>query len=667
MRFSQTFLIVFFTLISTGSFCITPSSAKPLKGDSIRDEISFLKKYFLQRDEWHVTDPLYGRDVEGLIHFIEKQPIDSVLNRLEYRGNKNSVKIIRFPEEVSDSLQIPGYIPASEANQQINKIRKSAIREFMNKKIKVPAELVTGIEHKVKLIPVNEGIKLIKDSIYKLPDSLRLVKTIPVAKHSRAEELRRILKLDSIRNTLIEKYRNRYNDSIVRAYRDSVIYDYQEKALQKLIDAKVRHYTDSVEVNNHNLIMAYNDKIVRNVNDSVFNIINDLVHYAGTIDTNRINILNINNKSTGFTLGNGVPQYSRIWLKNKQQDSISVLLQNLNKNNLKMTIDDNVIFNRFSRRAARGIELPKIPLMVNLEHINSRYKVETPWRIGGDGTVGFTQTYLDNWSTGGQSALSMLLVLKGFANYSSSDNKIKWENSVEIRNGWLKPGGTDENGDKYEAQKNDDKFEYISRFGISAFRKWYYSAEIDFQTQFFNGYNYPTSLNPKPISAFLSPAETFYKLGLDYKPNKKLSVLLSPLTSKTIFVRDTLKVDKSNYNIPDGKRKLWVPGLNADIGYKSNLSPDISYETKYKMFVNYTKPFKQLDVDWENLVVMKINSYINMRLMLHLIYDPDVLFPVKDSNGNELYKKPKLQVKELVSVGFSYMINREVYRTHRIN
>jgi hypothetical protein len=127
--------------------------------------------------------------------------------------------------------------------------------------------------------------------------------------------------------------------------------------------------------------------------------------------------------------------------------------------------------------------------------------------------VGFTQTYLSNWKKGGKSAMSILLVGRGYANYSV--NKIKWENSAELRNGWIKPG--DE-----MIQKNDDKFRLTSRLGVSAFQKWYYSSELDFETQFFNGYKYPNT--ERPISAFLAPGRFLAKVGLDYKPHKNFSL-----------------------------------------------------------------------------------------------------------------------------------------------
>ena len=143
-------------------------------------------------------------------------------------------------------------------------------------------------------------------------------------------------------------------------------------------------------------------------------------------------------------------------------------------------------------------------------------------------------------------------------------------------------------------QKNDDKFEITSRFGVSAFKKWYYSAEFNYETQLFRGYRYPKSENPDPISAFMAPARTFFKVGLDYKPNKDFSFFLSPLTIKNVFVRDTSLIDQTNFGIDADKRSFWEPGLNADVSYRTDLTPDISYETKYKMFINYKAPFINL-------------------------------------------------------------------------
>jgi hypothetical protein len=82
------------------------------------------------------------------------------------------------------------------------------------------------------------------------------------------------------------------------------------------------------------------------------------------------------------------------------------------------------------------------------------------------------------------------------------------------------------------------------------------------------------------------------------------------------------------------------------------------------MFINYQEPLKKFDINWENQLNVKLTSYINMQMMLHMIYDDDVLFLVV-KNGVET-EKPKLQLKQLATVGFTYNINRKVLKTRRI-
>jgi hypothetical protein len=132
-----------------------------------------------------------------------------------------------------------------------------------------------------------------------------------------------------------------------------------------------------------------------------------------------------------------------------------------------------------------------------------------------------------------------------------------------------------------------------------------------------------------------------------------------------VYVRDTALVDQTKFGIDADKKSFWEPGLNADVTFKKEITKDITYETKYKMFINYQQPFQKFDVNWENLVVMKLNDYINMRLMLHMIYDDDVLFSYENAQG-ETIKEPRLQLKQFISVGFSYAINRKVLQTRRI-
>jgi hypothetical protein len=656
-----TFIIISFFLANSG-FSQSLSPEEDDDKNFLELGINLLERYFSKDTTWHVINEKTGESVIGMIRFIEKQPVDSILKTLNIAlKDTDRIFVYRIPENVSDSLEVPGYYPYKNVSQDIHNIRNRLEKKFLEDGISVPLHLITGIEEMAGVIPYEEGEKLFDNNVYVLPDSLKVFEVIPDSLIHSAEDFKRFQKLDSLRDNYIEQKRQAYNDSIVEAYRDSVVASYRQEMFEQRFNFEKNRIIDSVRLNNYRVLKNYNDSVVMAVNDSIWSVVDKLAEYADFIDTTRIYMTNLVGDESSILLQNGNQYFSMVRLKNEQNDSLRIAIKNLDKKTIQMLIADGVTFSRFKPKQTKEFDFSSLSrTMAGLTGVGEKYQVLTPWRIGGDGTVGFTQTYLENWKKGGESAISLSLVLKGFANYSSYNGNVKWENSGEIRNGWIRPGGKGA-----ELQKNDDKFELTSRFGLSAFKKWYYSSEFDYETQFFNGYKYPTSANPNPISAFMSPARTYFKIGLDYKPHNRFSLFLSPLTIKNVFVKDTVKIDQTNFGIDAGKRGFWEMGLNADLKYSKEIFTDVTYETKYKMFINYQEPFQDLDINWENLLVMPLTDHINLRMMLHLIYDDDVLFPVYNPSGEQIGEEPKLQVREFITVGFSYKINRQVTRTRK--
>ncbi len=670
MSLKKQLVFFLFSLYLTQSFAQdTPHGQRIFSSNdsTVQNYIQYLNRYFSGND-WLISDPKIGGNVNGLIHFVNDQPIDIIINNirsLPVDPGKNFVD--RLPGNVPDSLMVKGFISRKMKQTRLEQIKEGVLEEYANKELIVPNEELENLDSKLALIPPGQGMRLFADSVYVLPDSLAELDVISDNRVKNAFDFQRIVKMDSIRAKYVEAKRIFYNDSIRRAYRDSILLSYRKNLIQKDIDIRAKRLSDSITLNNYSVLKAYNDSVVKNVNDSIAGILSVLAEYANSIDTTRINLSNLNGKQTQITLDDNKQTYTRIWLKNEQNDSLSVLVKNTDKSSISMVIDDGVTFKRFAQQEIIKHDFNTLRPSYELEKVQSKYKIETPWNMGGNGDLGFTQTYQENWKKGGKSAISMLMVLKGFANYS--DKKIKWENSGEIRNGWIKLGNQDESDNRI--QKNDDKFELTSRFGISAFKKWYYSAELNIQSQFFNGYKYPDRENP--ISSFLAPSKTLFKIGLDYKPNKNLSIFLSPITSKTVFVRDTVNIDQTNFGVAEGKKRFWEPGLNADVKFKHEIDKNITYETKYKMFVNYTSPFSKFDIDWENQLKVQFTDHINMQLMFHMLYDDNVLFTKYDDNGEALknpdgsaQKETRIQLKELITVGFTYKINKKVFRSRRI-
>lgn len=630
--------------------------------ETLERGIEILKKYFNEGNSWHVVQPSLGEKVQGLIHFVQDEPVDSVITSISNALESNRNYVMRLPENVSDSLSVPGFYPYFLLEKDIETVGVYLQDLYHNKKIILPDEYRSNLNARLALIPEGKGMQLFANSVYTIPENLQIPDIIPDSMLNSSENFRELQLKDSLRNLYIEQKRIAYNDSIVASYVDSVITDIKTKQFVKEFEYRKKRLVDSVKINNYQILKAYNDSVVNEVNDSIFAILNTLVEYADYIDTTQISIINLIGESTNILLKNDTEIFTRVWLKNVQNDSLSILVKNTDKRSIQMLIDDGVTFSHFKAKETKQFDFTTLAKEIyDFNKVGKSYELETPWRIGGDGTIGFSQTYLQNWKKGGQSAISSLIVLKGFANYSRADGKIKLENSAELRNGWIKPGGKGS-----ETQKNDDKFELTSRFSVSAFKRWYYSSELNFETQFFRGYRYPTESNPDPISTFFAPARTFFKIGMEYKPNSNFSLLLSPLTIKNVYVRDTVLIDQTNFGVSANRKSFWEPGLNADVKFRKQITEDISYETKYKMFINYQAPFRKFDINWENQINMKLNDYINMRLMMHFIYDDDVLFPVFDDNDVKIGDEPKLQIKEFLTIGFTYKINHKVVRAKRI-
>jgi len=653
-------LFVSFFIFTNNGFAQTADAEK--NDEVLEKGMEILKKYFYGENNWHVAEPSVGKNVKGLINFIDDEPVDSIIGNINNSVEIEERFVYRLPENVKDSLTVPGYYPIDLVHADIERIGVRLQEEYQNKEILIPIDLTINLDEKLNLIPEGKGMQLFVDSLYTIPDSLQIPEIIPDSLLNSPENFEVLRRTDSLRNVYINKTRSEYNENLISEYLDSITMDIRTREFEKELSFQTKSLYDSVRNNNYTILKVYNDSVIYAVNDSILVVLKTLVDYADYIDTTHISIINLKGESTDIRLQNGNERFTRVWLKNVQNDSIGILVKNTDKRSVEMLIDDGVTFSRYKPKETKNFDFKSLEKEISdFTSVGKSYELETPWRIGGDGNVGFSQTYLQNWKKGGQSAMSLLLVLKGFANYARADGKVKWENSAEIRNGWLRPGGKGS-----ELQKHDDKFEFTSRYGISAFKEWYYSAEFNYETQFFKGFIYPTEDNPEPISAFMAPGKTFMKLGLEYKPNKDFSLLLSPMTVKNVFVRDTALIDQTNFGVDPDKKRFWEPGLNADLKFKKNITEDISYETKYKMFINYQEPFKKFDINWENTFNMRLSEYINMRFMLHFIYDDNVLFPVYDDNDIQIGEKTRLQMKEFFTIGFVYKINHKVMKAKRI-
>jgi hypothetical protein len=282
----------------------------------------------------------------------------------------------------------------------------------------------------------------------------------------------------------------------------------------------------------------------------------------------------------------------------------------------------------------------------------AKIPVVKTWKLGGSGNVSFAQGYLKNWVEGGENSLSTLCVLNIFANFTKGS--LSWENTAELKYGLLKSGNR-------QMRKNEDKIELNSKLGLKAYKSLYYSMLINFKTQGFRGYDYPTDSTRLLVSDFIAPAYLIFSVGIDFKPGDILSVMLSPVTSRTIFVRDGGKindttlipgtVDQTKYGLKPGKTSKEELGAYMKSVFKYDIIKNVQLINRLDLFTDYMSHPENIDVNWEVSLTMKINKYLATTVNTRLVYDDNIKIPVPDSDKTT----KKIQFKEVLGVGFSYM------------
>lgn len=657
MNYRSFLMGFFFILIVSHTSAVSLFSKNPNKEekqDSVKISVEYLK-YFLQRQgNWYPQSPDLERTLNGLIHFVEDDKIDTVLFKLENYRSGDQFYFYRSPQRVADSLSVSGYVSHNNLNERLKRIDRSVKGSIVKEQIPVPEELFMNINSKVRLVPEDDAEWLIRNSKIVLPDSLKTFSAIPDSLISNPADFKKVQRLDSARRAILEKARIEYNSRIRKNYIDSVSSTYRNDYIEAYSRRIQKEFADSVRRQNHNRLVQFNDSVMKTVNDSISKVLRILASYAEK-DSVSIWLHNTDRDSVQMWLRNDDPYFTRLFIKNEQNDSLGVRVENTGKNSMRFLIDDGVTFSRFARRQTKEANLPGFKMESSLKKVQQRYSVVTPWTLTGKSNFGFTQTALSNWKAGGDNSLSFLLVFNGAADYAKND--ITWKNSMQLRNGWSKPGG-----DKLE--KNNDILELTSRIGLKAAKNWYYSSEVDFNTQLFNGYIYPDRDNL--ISGFLSPAYLVLKIGMDYNPNKQFSLLLSPLSAKMIYVKNP-DIDPTRFGVDEGEKTHWQTGFNTDLNWTKQITPDVSYNTKYKMFMNYASPFSKFDIRWDNTLSMQLNTFINMNMRLYLVYDDEVKFGTGrfDADNVEI-TEARWQLQEVISIGFSYTLNKKIYRRKRI-
>ena len=271
------------------------------------------------------------------------------------------------------------------------------------------------------------------------------------------------------------------------------------------------------------------------------------------------------------------------------------------------------------------------------------------WTHKGNIGLNIGQNYFTNWAAGGQSSITGQAMFNYEIHYLK--NKFKWDNTLNTALGYSIFDF------KKKPVKMDDKIEFTSLATLKATKHLNYGAELAFRSQFAKGFDYATD-STHYISKFLAPAYVTLGLGIEWVPSPHFSLYFSPITGRMTIVNDDHLAEigafgvnslDANDTIQHAVNKIrYEFGARAVAKFQYPLAKNIDFSSKLELFSNYLNHPERIDVDWQNMLVLKVNDWLNANLSTHLIYDYDIPFP-------DIEKGSKVQFKEVLAIGF--MVN----------
>lgn len=261
------------------------------------------------------------------------------------------------------------------------------------------------------------------------------------------------------------------------------------------------------------------------------------------------------------------------------------------------------------------------------------------WKKGLLTEFGFSQISLTNWAAGGSGSVSMNAYFNGHINYEKGG--MFWENRLQLGYGFIQ---SFEDG----YRKSDDKFILDSKWGYKGFGKFYFSAYLNFKSQFTPGYEYPSSGRVR-VSSIFSPAYLSFGIGLDYKPwdGKMLSVNFAPISTSWVIVTDTLL--RAKYGNAKDETIRYALGASLLVNFEKTLFKNFKATSKLSLFSDYLHNPWNIVINWDVHLLYKINKFLTTSFRTNMIYDDDILITDKDGN-----QAPRLQFKEILSINFAY-------------
>lgn len=274
---------------------------------------------------------------------------------------------------------------------------------------------------------------------------------------------------------------------------------------------------------------------------------------------------------------------------------------------------------------------------------------DSSWSKGGKLSLTFNQLSFTNWAAGGENNFGGNGYLNLNAHYKKENRN--WDNNLDLAYGMIKLNGA-------AVRKSEDKIDFYSKYGLNISKNLLASANVNFNTQFSDGYKYPN--DSVVVSTFMAPAYLQAGIGLDYKPTKYSSFSFLPFTGRITFVTDQALADLGSYGVEpavfDTNHVVIKQGKNVKMEFggalmaifEKELFKNVSLKSKLQLFTNYLEEPQNVDVNWDAMLSLKVNKHISSNIGISILYDDNT--KITDKHGNS---GPRTQIKQTFGIGLA--------------
>lgn len=264
------------------------------------------------------------------------------------------------------------------------------------------------------------------------------------------------------------------------------------------------------------------------------------------------------------------------------------------------------------------------------------------WTSKGTLQTNFANVGLNNWSGGGEDALSLTFDLDYEIDYYGKN--LLWDTELHLLYGMTRLGDTK------DLRKTDDQFVLRSLFGDRLTQQQTLTFLVEFRTQFTRGYNYDDDADEPTqtlVSNLLAPGYLNLNLGWTVSKKDIYSVTLSPVTGKFTFVANDSLSNAGAFGVTPGKHHRFEGGSNVNGSLSWEIMDDVTFKLAADLFSSYKSP-ESIDVNLRAALRMKVNKFLTSGVSGALIYDDDVDILRDDGTTG-----PAVQSRYTINVGFA--------------